>query len=172
MKRATSHGPQVADHGPLSKTPTPNLPQGEGALLLNKLRATVHSVIITTYHAPRTTYPRADTWVRPYGEITHITSHKLQATCRFSPIPRTRPDALAELRGPCRKRSRVSVVVDAQMLERRGRFETFPYRLRAEKLSMVFLLATGHEPLVIPSPSPRTTNHEPIATHGSAPATR
>ncbi len=74
-------------------------------------------------------------------------------------IPRTRPDAPVELRGPCRKRSRGSVVVDAQMLERRGRFETFPYRLRAEKLSMVFLLATGLEPLAISSP--RTTYYVP-----------
>ena len=45
------------------------------------------------------------------------------------------------------------------MLERRGRLETFPYRLRAEKLSMVFLLATGHEPLAISSP--RTTYYAP-----------
>jgi len=48
------------------------------------------------------------------------------------PIPRTRPDTPAEIRGPCHKRSRSSAVADAQTLERRGRFETFPYRLRAE----------------------------------------
>jgi len=75
--------PQVTGHKPLPKTPTPALPEGEGDLPRNKLLATSYPLIsVTTYHAPRTAYPRADTWVRPYDEITHITNHepRLQAT--------------------------------------------------------------------------------------------
>ncbi len=135
------------------KTPTPALPEGERDPPRNKLLATSHPLItVTTYHAPRTTYPRADTWVRPYDEITRITNHNYRPHASFLDSP-------DEIRSPCRKRSRCSVVADAQMLERRGRFQTFPYRLRAEKLSMVFLQATGHEPLAISSP--RTTYYAP-----------
>ena len=77
------HRPRATSHLPVSKTPTPALPKGKGALILNKLRAASYPLIsVTTYHAPRTAYPRADTWVRPYDEITHITNHepRLQAT--------------------------------------------------------------------------------------------
>ena len=46
----------------------------------------------TTNYAPRTR--RADTWVRPYDEMTH---HKPQATCRCFVIPAKRAFGSREL---------------------------------------------------------------------------
>ena len=56
--------------------------------------------------------------------------HKLQATGYLPPFFDSPDEATraAEIRGPCRKRSRSSAVADVQTLERRGRFQTFPYR--------------------------------------------
>jgi len=92
----------------------------------------------TTNHALRT--QRADTPVRPYFETNHepheprttTTGHRLQATCRSFPIPRTKPPLAAEIRGPCRP-------------ERQDFVAAVPF-------------ATSYALRAFPSPSPPTTN--------------
>ena len=89
----------------------------------------------TTNHAPRTFV--ADIRVLTSDEMNYklqATSHKLQATCRLSPIRRRRPDASAEIRGPCRTNRQDSVAA-------------VPF-------------ATSYAPRAIPPP-PRTTNQVP-----------
>ena len=72
-------------------------------------------------------------------------------------IPRTRPNTPAEVLGPCRKRSRGYVSAPCRRWNVGG-FNPSP-TAEGRKPSMAFLLATGHEPLAIPSP--RTTNQVP-----------
>ena len=94
------------------------------------------------------------------------------------PIPRTRPARPAEIRGPCRKRSWGSAIADVQTLERRGRFETFPYRLRAESRAWRYCRPqdTSHGPSSRHRhhvPGTTTTYHVPTGrTRGSAPTLR
>ena len=140
--------------------PTPALPIGEG-------------VPSDASHEPQA-------FLRPRTTIHKLqtTGHRLQATCCFSSIPRTRPARPAEIRGPCRKRSRGSAVADVQMLERRGRFQTFPYRLRAESWAWHSCgpQATSHRPSSRHRhhvPGTTTTYHVPTGrTRGSAPTLR
>ncbi len=82
-----------------------------------------------------------------HKQLNVTTSYKLQATSCFLDSP-DEACLAAEIRGPCRKRSRGSAVADVQALERRGRFETFPYRQRAESLAWRYRRpqATGHGP--------------------------
>ena len=94
-------------------------------------------------------------------------------------IPRTRPDTPAELRGPCRKRSRRFAFADAQTLKRRGRFQTSSPAGQEPKtghgaLAGHKLRATGHHPVTITTyQALRTTYHVPTGrTHRSAPTTR
>ncbi len=132
------------------KTPSPNPPQGGG---------------IFVCHKPLTGIPSATN----YETRATTTGHELQAACLFSDSP---DEAVlpAEIRGPCRKKSRCYVVADAQMPECRGRFETFPYRLRAESWSWRFDASTGHRPRATGHPVTITTHHVPTGrTHRSAP---
>ena len=95
--RATSHEPQLQaiSYKPLAAFSTPRtrpscLPRSgvHAARTTKTLSPSSNSSRVAHYgpshhhHVPRTTYPRADTWFRPYDEITRITSHepRLQAT--------------------------------------------------------------------------------------------
>ena len=116
-------------------------PEGEGDLFCNKLRATGYPVADTTHHEPRTkNLCGGHTGPHQRRDELQVTSHKIQATCRLSPIPRTRPDASAEIRGPCRTNRQDSVAV-------------VPF-------------ATSCVLRAIPSPSPRTTNNA-VRTRGA-----
>ena len=122
-----------------------------------------------TNHALRT--QRADTWVRPYNEMTGATSHEpqLQATSYKPPAAFfDSPDEAGHAgRAPgpmpdekpwfccCRRAKRWNVV--------EGLKPALPVKSR--KLSMAFLQATGYEPQAIPPPSLRTTYHAPRTTY-------
>ena len=75
---------------------------------------------------------------------SQTTDQELLTTCRSFPIPRTKPDAPAEIRGPCRTNHQDSVPVAAR------------HELRAASRPVAF-----------------TAHYEPVGrTHGSAPHAR
>ncbi len=131
-------------------------PEGEGDLFCNKLRATGYPVADTTHHEPRTkNLCGGHTGPHQRRDVLQVTSHKLQATCRLSPIPRTRPDASAEIRGPCRTSRQDSVAV-----------VPFAPSSRSQRVACYGPSRHLHHTL-------RTTQYEPAGrTHGSAPTTR
>ena len=149
------HGPRATSYLPLlNPHPGPRPREGLYWTRIASRERRAGCELQLTSHEPRTT----------------TISHKLQAACCSFPTPRTRPPLAAEIRGPCRKRSRGSVVADAQTPKRRGGFETLPYRLRAGKPSMALRRfyrphATSHRPSCHRHHAPRTTYHVPRTTH-------